>query len=352
LNPIILADNRFSDAIPVAPSFTATGYSVLNCRGGKRDTLWKAAAPGINTIEIDCLAAKSADILGLLGHNLATAGALVAVEGRLYKELFDDATFNYARFSLQTAGSGAVAETTQLNIITAADADAAFITDKSQFVKTTPRSFRLRAQPVSVGNNHMRLLQLIASADYPAAGTVANWAARQIIIVEVLTDKKVRIRFYDATGTEWYWDGANKVWTDSAADAYEMADWNEWLTVHLVNDGTGWKISLTSDTAVLATTARVLWANTRSHANPFWLSFGDIFNDYSYGEMNISSYEVWTNILPYFTPASDFALLRPFTAALKNVYRLIILTETATPQLADARIGTRITLKKRPVFGR
>ncbi len=75
--PIILHDNRFADAAPAA-SATATGYDVANLIDGRAYTYWSAAAAG--TFYLSVAAPGSADALGLLGHNFATAGATVQVQ--------------------------------------------------------------------------------------------------------------------------------------------------------------------------------------------------------------------------------------------------------------------------------
>jgi len=57
--PIILYENRFSDATPAA-STTATGYSVLNVRDWRPYTWWKPTASP-STITVNCGSAKAAD---------------------------------------------------------------------------------------------------------------------------------------------------------------------------------------------------------------------------------------------------------------------------------------------------
>lgn len=76
--PSILYDNRFLDGTPVAD--TATGYSVLNIVDLRPYTWWQANAHGTKYITVDCGSAKSADTLGIIGHNFYTATATVSVE--------------------------------------------------------------------------------------------------------------------------------------------------------------------------------------------------------------------------------------------------------------------------------
>jgi hypothetical protein len=76
--PIILSDNRFLDGVP-----TATGVaddSPLHVRDCRTYTILQFPSAGANYLTVDCGAAKAADCLAVIGHNLATAGALVSVE--------------------------------------------------------------------------------------------------------------------------------------------------------------------------------------------------------------------------------------------------------------------------------
>ena len=77
--PIILYDNRLTDGTLVATD-TETGYDVLNLIDLRPYTFWKAASHGTKYITVDCGAAKSADCLAIIGHNLYTAGATVSIE--------------------------------------------------------------------------------------------------------------------------------------------------------------------------------------------------------------------------------------------------------------------------------
>jgi hypothetical protein len=76
--PIILADNRFLDAVPTATG--VTDGSALNVRDCRTYTLLQFAAAGTNYLTVDCGSPSSADCLAVIGHNLYTAGALVSVE--------------------------------------------------------------------------------------------------------------------------------------------------------------------------------------------------------------------------------------------------------------------------------
>lgn len=79
--PIILYDNRFADATPVAsatdadPEFAAAHIADL-----RTHTFWQADAAGTFYLSVDCGAAAAADALGIVRHNLGSAGATVSVE--------------------------------------------------------------------------------------------------------------------------------------------------------------------------------------------------------------------------------------------------------------------------------
>lgn len=77
--PVILFDNRFVDAAPTATT-TAPGYDVLNIRDWRTYTFWQAMYDGVDYLTVDCGSAKSADALGIIGHNLGSAVATVSVE--------------------------------------------------------------------------------------------------------------------------------------------------------------------------------------------------------------------------------------------------------------------------------
>jgi len=77
--PIILYDNRFEDGTPTATD-TETGYDVANITDLRTYTFWKAASSGTKYITVNCASAKSADALGIVGHNLYTASATISVE--------------------------------------------------------------------------------------------------------------------------------------------------------------------------------------------------------------------------------------------------------------------------------
>jgi len=79
MNPLILFDNRFADAVPAA-SATASGYDVRHIADGRPYTFWQGDGPGTFYLSVNCGAAKAADALGIVGHNLGTAGATISVE--------------------------------------------------------------------------------------------------------------------------------------------------------------------------------------------------------------------------------------------------------------------------------
>lgn len=77
--PILLYDNRLGDGTPTATS-TAAGSSVLNLKDLRTYTFWKAVDNATQYLTVDCGSAKSADCLGIIGHNFASTGATISVE--------------------------------------------------------------------------------------------------------------------------------------------------------------------------------------------------------------------------------------------------------------------------------
>lgn len=76
--PLILYDNRFNDATPVASSTAAGNFNVLNLRDWRAYTWWKPSAMPA-TVTVDCGSAKAADYCGVYGHDLGTQGATLEV---------------------------------------------------------------------------------------------------------------------------------------------------------------------------------------------------------------------------------------------------------------------------------
>lgn len=77
--PILLYDNRFLDGTITATD-TAADYDVNNIKDLRTYTFWKAASAGTKYLTVDCGSGKSADSLGIIGHNLKTASAVISVE--------------------------------------------------------------------------------------------------------------------------------------------------------------------------------------------------------------------------------------------------------------------------------
>ncbi|MBI4715845.1 MAG: hypothetical protein HY760_07920 [Nitrospirae bacterium] len=77
--PVILYDNRLADGTPTASS-TASGYSPLNLSDWRTYTYWKPSGTAPQYVTVDCGSAKSADSLGIIGHDLYTQNAQIAVE--------------------------------------------------------------------------------------------------------------------------------------------------------------------------------------------------------------------------------------------------------------------------------
>lgn len=78
-NPIILYESRFMDGTPIASS-TRTGFSVLNINDYRKYTLHKFDASGINNYTINCSTSKSADTIGIVGHNWGTITSTVNIK--------------------------------------------------------------------------------------------------------------------------------------------------------------------------------------------------------------------------------------------------------------------------------
>lgn len=77
--PMILAENIYLLGDPTATD-TETGYDVANIVDCRSHTFWKGASAGTKYITVDCLTPVTADALGIVGHNLYAADAVVSVE--------------------------------------------------------------------------------------------------------------------------------------------------------------------------------------------------------------------------------------------------------------------------------
>jgi hypothetical protein len=77
-NPIILYDNRLLDGT-LSSSEVMSGFDVNNVIDYRPYTYWVANNSGTNYISVDCVTPKTADCLGIIGHNLYSIGASVSV---------------------------------------------------------------------------------------------------------------------------------------------------------------------------------------------------------------------------------------------------------------------------------
>lgn len=77
--PVILYDNRLDDGVPTASS-TAAGYSELNLTDWRTYTYWMPSGAAPQYVTVDCGVAKSADSLGIIGHDLYTRNAQISIE--------------------------------------------------------------------------------------------------------------------------------------------------------------------------------------------------------------------------------------------------------------------------------
>lgn len=79
--PIIAYDNRLNDIGAVlSATSTASGFYVANLKDLRPYTYWKSAITTVQYYTVDCLSAKSANCLSILGHNFATIGATISLE--------------------------------------------------------------------------------------------------------------------------------------------------------------------------------------------------------------------------------------------------------------------------------
>ncbi len=78
-NPAILRFNNFAHGTLTATG-TDTGFSVNNLIDYRTTTYWQAAAHGTNYITVESGDVLSADMLGIVKHNLYTASATITIE--------------------------------------------------------------------------------------------------------------------------------------------------------------------------------------------------------------------------------------------------------------------------------
>lgn len=76
--PIILADNILEGATLTASS-TAEGFDIRHISDRRPYTWWHATASGTATITIDCGTAKTADAIGIIGHNMGAAVTILSL---------------------------------------------------------------------------------------------------------------------------------------------------------------------------------------------------------------------------------------------------------------------------------
>lgn len=78
--PIILADNRLEDGT-LSATATAAGTAVANLKDWRSFTGWTGVGTGDHYVTVNIATAKTADCIGIFGHNFGTAGATISVEG-------------------------------------------------------------------------------------------------------------------------------------------------------------------------------------------------------------------------------------------------------------------------------
>jgi len=77
--PIILYDSIFTGS-SMSASATVAGYSVDNLSDYRSYTQWQAASSGIVWIKCHCTAARAANSIGIVGHNLYSKDATISVQ--------------------------------------------------------------------------------------------------------------------------------------------------------------------------------------------------------------------------------------------------------------------------------
>lgn len=76
--PLVLYDNRFADAAPVASSTAAGDYAAANVADWRPYTWWMPSVIPAS-IDVDCGSPRAADYFAMYGHNLGTVLAGVEV---------------------------------------------------------------------------------------------------------------------------------------------------------------------------------------------------------------------------------------------------------------------------------
>jgi len=77
--PYVLYTNIF-DYNTVVATTTAAGYSAQNIKDWKTYTYYRANATGITYLTVDCGTNVRANAIGIIGHNLGSASAVISVE--------------------------------------------------------------------------------------------------------------------------------------------------------------------------------------------------------------------------------------------------------------------------------
>lgn len=77
--PIILYDSIFTGS-SMSASATAVGYSVENLPDYRSYTYWQAPSSGTVWIKIHCTAARAANAIGIVGHDLFSKNATISLQ--------------------------------------------------------------------------------------------------------------------------------------------------------------------------------------------------------------------------------------------------------------------------------
>lgn len=108
--PRLLLDNRFADAVLSASSTAAGNFNVNNLNDSRTNSWWQPLSMP-STVTVDCGVARSADTLGIVGHNLGSKGCTLELRG---------STDNFAASNVLVASTSPTTDALNLKQFTSA----------------------------------------------------------------------------------------------------------------------------------------------------------------------------------------------------------------------------------------
>lgn len=284
-------------------------------------------------------------------------------------DTFDDSSLS-ALFGQSTSGAGSVVETTQLDVTTLADADAALVIYGTTLNPRAQAPWKLRhtvkAQNFGTGAE-IKLLMLWQGAGAPAAAAKAAFDATGIADIYQDSTGDLFFRHWDSGGTAQYWDGVAGAWTSTPTRASAGTSGTVYIA-ELYNDLSKLYFRIYNSSDELIESAEILWSSVRAEANSLRALWGDPYTDSDFGQTVSTLFEhltegyrgtinsqlwehtgeggTYTQVEAPFTPDFDLAFIHLLSSDSSRYWKLSIVTASIIPYIGYIRLGVHFNLDR------